>query len=86
VKKRSLGILITSIVLGMLIGSVFGEIIAYIVPHGVVRDFFLQSISPKFGPGSIDLIVVQFTLGFEFKLNMVSVLGIFIAVYYFRWY
>jgi len=70
----------------MLIGSVFGEIIAYIVPQGVVKDFFLQSIAPKFGPASINLIVFQFTLGFEFKLNMVSVLGIFIAVYYFRWY
>lgn len=86
VTKRSLGLLLISIVVGLLLGSLLGEFIGFLCPGGVVKDFFLKSITPEFGPVSVNLLVVAFTLGFSLKLNIISVLGVFIAIYYLRWY
>jgi len=86
VTKRGLGVLLISIVVGILLGSLLGELIGFVCPSGVVKDFFLKSITPEFGPINVNLLVVAFTLGFSLKLNIVSVLGVFIAIYYLRWY
>ena len=85
-KKRGFGILVFSVLVGMLVGGVLGEVIAFVCPAGVVKDFFLKSISPGFGPGTLNLIVFTLTLGISIKVNIVSLLGIAASVYYFRWY
>ena len=54
-KKRGFGILVFSVVVGMLVGGLLGELIASICPPGVVKDFFLKSIAPEFGPGTLNL-------------------------------
>jgi ABC-type antimicrobial peptide transport system permease subunit len=84
--KRSIALLVISIIVGMLLGSLLGELVAFVCPAGVVKDFFLKSITPECGPFTVNLLVVTFTLGIGFKLNIASVLGVFIAVYYLRWY
>jgi hypothetical protein len=84
--KKPLGILIIMLVLGMLIGGTFGEILGLILPAGVVKEFFLKSISWGIEPRAIRLVVITLTIGFSFKINIISVLGILFAVYLFRWY
>ena len=85
-KKRGIGILIISIILGMIIGSLIGEVIGFICPAGVVKQFFTKSVVTGFGPMLIDLVVIKLNVGLHFKINITSILGIVIAVYYFRWY
>ena len=85
-KKRGFGILVLSVVVGMVAGSLLGELIAMVCPPGVVKDFFLKSITPAFGPMTLNLLVFTIHLGLSFKVNVVSLLGIVSAVYYFRWY
>ncbi|MFC2089024.1 DUF4321 domain-containing protein [Calditrichota bacterium] len=84
-RKRNIGFIIFVIFIGALIGSALGEIIAFIIPAGVVKDFFLKSITASLGPGTLDLILLKFTLGFAIKLNITGVLGVFIAAYILRW-
>lgn len=84
-RKRNIGFIIFIIIIGALIGSALGEIIAFIIPAGVVKDFFLKAITASIGPTTIDLILLKFTLGFAIKLNITGVLGVFIAAYILRW-
>ena len=85
-RKKSLGIVLLIIFLGSIIGSAVGEIISLIVPAGVVKQFFLRSVSIGFDPVKINLGIINFTLGFDFILNIVGVLGIAFAAYLLRWY
>ncbi len=84
-RRKSVGFIIFVIVVGALIGSAFGEVLAFIMPVGVVKDFFLKSITASVGPGTLDLILFKFTLGFALKLNITGVIGILIAAYMLRW-
>jgi len=84
-RKRNIGFIIFIIIIGALIGSALGEIIAFVIPSGVVKDFFLKSITASIGPGTLDLILLKFTLGFAIKLNIAGVVGVVIAAYILRW-
>ena len=84
-RKRNIGFIIFIIIIGALVGSALGEIIAFIIPSGVVKEFFLKSVTASVGPGTLDLILLKFTLGFAIKLNIAGVLGVFIAAYILRW-
>lgn len=86
--RRSLGFhwFLMAILLGALTGSLIGEIIALLLPPGVVEDFFLKSVSFGFSPTTINLVLITFTIGFTFKINVIGVIGIFLASYILRWY
>ena len=84
-RKKSIGFLLLVIVSGALIGTVLGEILAFLIPSGVVKDFFLKSATASLGPGTLDIIIMTLTLGFSIKLNIAGVIGILIAAYALRW-
>jgi hypothetical protein len=85
-RKLSIGTLLIAVVLGALIGSTLGEVIGLILPDGVVKDFFLRSASIGIEPVLVNLVIIAFTFGFTFKLNIIGVIGIILATYIFRWY
>ncbi|HPG38997.1 MAG TPA: DUF4321 domain-containing protein [bacterium] len=84
--SHTIGRIIIVIFLGAIVGGVLGEVIALLIPDGIVREFFLRSVSFGFSPATINLILITFTLGFTFKLNIIGVIGIFLATYIMRWY
>ena len=85
-RQKSAGILIVMIVLGMIVGTAVGEGIGLILPDGVVKNFFLRSVTASVGPATVDLVAFSFTLGFSLKVNIMAVLGVVFATYLFRWY
>jgi hypothetical protein len=85
-RRFSLGWIVLTIILGALMGSALGQIIGLLFPDGVVKDFFLRSASVGFSPTEINLVIISFTVGFTFHLNIIGVIGIIIAAYIFRWY
>ena len=84
-KRKSLGFILIVLVLGALIGSALGEVLAYIIPNGVVKQFFLKSASASIGPGTFNIIILSITLGLSIKVNIVGIIGILIAAYALRW-
>ena len=85
-RKKSLGFIVLVLVLGAFIGSALGEVIGLILPDGVVNDFFTRAVIGGLGPTTLNLLIITFTIGFTFKLNLIGVVGIFIAAYLVRWY
>ena len=85
-RKKSLGLLVFILFLGAIIGSALGELMALLLPSGVVKQFFLRSATIGFNPATINLGVLEFTLGFKFILNVIGIIGIAFAAYLLRWY
>ena len=85
-RRLSIGWVLLAVILGALMGSALGEVIGLILPDGVVKEFFLRSISFGIDPTPINLVIITVTFGFTFKLNIIGVIGIIIAAYIFRWY
>jgi hypothetical protein len=84
-RKKSIGWIFVIILIGAFIGTALGEVLALILPEGVVKEFFLRSAIFSLGPGTLNLVVFTFTLGFSFKINVISVLGVVIIAYFLRW-
>ncbi len=84
-KKKSWIFLIVVLFVGALIGSALGEVVAYLIPSGVVKQFFLKSATASVGPGTLNIIIFTLTLGFSIKVNIMGIIGILIAAYALRW-
>jgi len=73
--------------LGVVLGSVVGELIGILLPEGsVIRQLFVAGKEFQFGPLFCNLIVFTFTIGFSLKVNLVSVLGIILVAFLLRLY
>ncbi len=90
-KERNIGTLVLVVIVGILIGSYASALIA-LVPGGnnVVKTFFTYNFI-SFGLGFphplyLDLSAMKFQIGFQMKFNLLSVIGVFISLYFFRWY
>ena len=86
IRNRKLGTLTLWLVCGVIIGSVIGELLGLILPQGVVRDFFLTKTDIGIEPITLNLAVASFTIGFKLYINVIGVLGMLFAAYYFRWF
>ncbi len=76
---RGLGLVLLTIVAGLLVGSLLGELLGYLTT-GWLQDLLTRG--PTIGltpPVTLDLRLIAFTIGVAFKVNVVGVLGIVIA-------
>jgi hypothetical protein len=68
--------------LGFLLGAILTKLSVLFIPEGPFREFFTTTISASFGPLSIDLLVIAFTLGpIVLNLNLFSVVGVLVVAY-----
>jgi hypothetical protein len=92
-KERSLSALIITIIVGIIIGSFLNSFVA-MLPGGanVVKTFFTYSIPFGIGdfvnnkPVLIDLSAIKFQIGFQIKFSLLSLIGLIVSLYLFRWY
>ena len=85
--KRRIGMVALIFFLGVILGSVVGELIGVLLPEGnVIRELFVSGKEFRVGPAHVDLIVFTFTVGFSLKVNLVSVLGIIVVAFLLRMY
>lgn len=86
-RRRRLALIALILFLGIVVGTVTGEVIGLMLPEGkVIRDVFVNATELHVGPMHIDLVVFSFTLGFSLRVNLMSVVGIFIVSLLLRWY
>ena len=82
-------------VLGECLGLLFGELGELMNAGGydnIVRNFFVASFDPSFGflgdkaePVVLNLYMVKIALGISFKFNVVSLIGMTVAIYIMTW-
>ena len=76
-KKRSLSLIMIILFFGTMLGSIFGELIGWILPESVVKEFFLKSIDFSLGgligndSGVINLNLIMISLQFGMKLTLI---------------
>jgi hypothetical protein len=78
---RSLGVIVLAVVVGLVLGSLLGELVADFVGPGALRDVLVRG--PSIGitpPATLDLRLLSLTLGIVFKVNVVGILGILVAL------
>jgi len=78
---RSLGLLLLAIVVGLVFGSLVGELLAQFVSSPWLRDVLTRG--PMLGltpPATLDLRLLAVTFGIVFKVNVVGVVGIVVAL------
>jgi hypothetical protein len=85
--KRRIGLVALIFFLGVVLGSVVGEVIGILLPDGsVIQQLFVSGSEFHVGPVFCDLIVFTFTIGFSLKVNLISVLGIIVVAFLLRLY
>jgi len=84
ISKRA-GLTLFIIFIGSIVGGAIGELIGAFVPESPVKSFFLNYVSLGFSPITINLHIIQFTLGLTFRFNIVSIFGILLLGYLLRW-
>lgn len=85
-QKRSLGLIFIVLLFGAVIGTILGDLLALLLPEGVVKQFFLQSVSLGISPVTLDFIIGTVTFGLRVKFNISSVLGLAVAYYFLRYF
>ena len=92
-RKRSISLIIRGLFIGAAIGGVLGNLMGWLLPEGVVKDFFLTSINfdlgglvnNETGVLIIDLKVIVLKFGLSMSFNFTSVIGIAVAYYILRY-
>ena len=92
-KKRKIWIIVLILFVGSMIGTIFGDLIAFILPDGVVKQFFLQStnfsLSSFFSNDDyifLNLGSTGIVFGLKIKLNFSSIIGFSISYYFLRYF
>lgn len=77
--------LIFFVILGGLLGGLLGEILRVVSPEGLLQDIFSRTYHLGLDPPvTIDLKLFATTLGFSFKINLFSLLGVLLGIYIYK--
>jgi uncharacterized protein YcfJ len=92
--KRNISLIIVGLFLGAAIGGVIGNIFGWMLPDGVVKEFFLTSLSLDIGglAGNemgvliLDLKIITLKFGLAMNFNFTSIIGLATAYYILRYF
>ena len=91
--KREIWVIVLILFVGSMIGPLLGDLIAFVLPNGVVKQFFLQSanfsLSNFFSNDDyvfLNLGAIGIIFGLNIKLNFASIIGFSISYYFLRYF
>lgn len=85
--RKSLGTVAITLLLGVLVGSIFSEVIGLFLKDGsVAKQLFVKDIPFGISVTEVNLVIIDLTFGFQIHFNLMSVIGVFIASQMLRWY
>jgi hypothetical protein len=85
--RKSLGTVVLTLLVGVLIGAIVSEVLGLFLSKGsVAEQLFVRYVT--FGPEVThwNLVILDITFGFQIHFNLMSVIGVFIASQILRWY
>ncbi len=78
--QRGVGLILLTVVAGLVVGSLLGELLGSLLPAGRVQDLFTHGPTIGLTPAAtLDLRFLAITFGLSLKVNLVGVVGIVIA-------
>ena len=88
--RRDLKVVILVLFVGAMIGTLFGNLVGFVLPEGVVKQFFLQSTEFSLGgligaPNdaiSLDIGAIVLIL----RLNFATIFGLAVSYYFLRYF
>ena len=85
--RKSLGTVALTLLLGVMIGAIMGEVIGLFLPEGSMAEQLFVTFHDM-GPEvvTLDLVILELTFGFKIHFNLMSVIGVFVASQMLRWY
>lgn len=84
-KGRRTGTVIFIIIMGLLLGAAFGQLVAWMLPESPVKSLFLRSAHVMIKPFLINLVFLELTFGFTLSLNLLSIITVFVLAYLLKW-
>lgn len=85
VLSKSYGTLVLYVVIGAILGGLLGELLSGVDALSSLMPY-LKNSYPVINvvPSVIDIYVISLTVGFSFSPNLMSIIGVVIAVWIFR--
>lgn len=66
--------------IGFVVGGVLTQAARRFLPPGAVKEFLTTGLTPSFGPLTIDLLILKFSLGpVLIDVSLLSLLGVLVA-------
>ena len=93
-KNRDISLIVIGLFTGAIIGGVIGNIMVWALPEGVVKDFFLTSLTFDIGSSFgneigvivLDLSIIVFKFGLAIDFNFTSIIGLATSYYILRYF
>lgn len=80
--KHRPGFLIFILTLGFIVGGFLTHVCRKFLPAGAVKELLTTSVTPSFGPVSVDLIIIKFALGpVALDVSLLGVAGVLVAYF-----
>ena len=84
--KKTIKFIFLILFFGVLFGTMLSMFIGFLLPSGVVKDFFLMTQDLGWQRTTLNLGVLRITTGFVFSLSVCSLIGLFISWYFLRYF
>jgi len=93
-RNRDISLIIIGLFFGAVIEGVIGNLLGWSLPEGVVKDFFLTSLTFDIGSNIgdesgvvvIDLGIIVFKFGLAVDFNFTSIIGLATSYYILRYF
>ena len=73
------------ILIGGVVGAVLSRILRAATTGGPMSEFFIQELQPGLHPPlTLDLQLFTITFGFTVSINLLSILGVVLAIYLYK--
>ena len=93
-RNWEISLIVIGLFIGVVIGGVIGNLLGWSLPEGVVKDFFLTSLTFDIGSNLgdesgvvvIDLGIIVFKFGLAVDFNFTSIIGLATSYYILRYF